>query len=96
LAQKSDGHLYIGTTHNCVLEGSMQRKLNLLIWGHRYRLDALAVHPDDIAFVTAGHDKVRFLYNKRVRPTENEPQQQGISYLERERDGVRERERGME
>jgi hypothetical protein len=31
------------------------------------------------------------LYNKRVRPTKNEPQQ-GISNLEREREGVRERE----
>ncbi len=31
------------------------------------------------------------LYNKRVRPTKNEPQQQGISYREREREGVRER-----
>jgi hypothetical protein len=40
-----------------------------------------------------------YLYNKRARPTKNEPQQ-GISYLEREREGwdrerkeVRERER---
>ncbi len=34
------------------------------------------------------------LYNKRVRPTKNEPQQ-GISYLERAREGggVRDRER---
>jgi hypothetical protein len=32
--------------------------------------------------------------NKRVCPTKNEPQQQGISYLESERKGVRERERG--
>jgi hypothetical protein len=31
-----------------------------------------------------------FLYNKIVCPTKNEPQQ-GISYLEREREGVRER-----
>ncbi len=31
------------------------------------------------------------LYNKRVRPSKNEPQQ-GISYLEREREGVREAE----
>jgi hypothetical protein len=30
------------------------------------------------------------LYNKRVHPTKNEPQQ-GISYLEREREVVRER-----
>jgi len=28
------------------------------------------------------------LYNKRARPTKNEPQQ-GISYLEREREGGR-------
>ncbi len=32
------------------------------------------------------------LYNKRVCPTKNEPQQQGLSYLERE--GVGEKERG--
>jgi hypothetical protein len=32
------------------------------------------------------------LHNKRVRPSKNEPQQQGISYLEREREGVREAE----
>jgi hypothetical protein len=33
------------------------------------------------------------LYNKRACPTKNEPQQ-GISYLEREREGLREREVG--
>ncbi len=32
------------------------------------------------------------LNNKRVHPTKNEPQQQGISYLEREKEGVRERQ----
>jgi hypothetical protein len=31
------------------------------------------------------------LFNKRVCPTKNEPQQQGISYLDREREGVGER-----
>ncbi len=34
------------------------------------------------------------LYNKRVRPPKNEPQLQGISYVEREREWMRERERG--
>jgi hypothetical protein len=34
------------------------------------------------------------LYNKRVRPTKNESQQQGIYYLEREREGERERGAG--
>jgi hypothetical protein len=33
------------------------------------------------------------LYNKRVCPTKNEPQQ-GISYLEREREGVNEKRVG--
>ncbi len=36
---------------------------------------------------------INLLYNKRVCPNKNEPQQQGISYLERETKGVRERER---
>ncbi len=31
-----------------------------------------------------------YLYNKRVRPTKNEPQLQGISYLEREKEWMRE------
>jgi hypothetical protein len=35
-----------------------------------------------------------YLYNKRVCPTKNELEQQGISYLERER-GRGERERGV-
>jgi hypothetical protein len=36
---------------------------------------------------------VKYLYNKRVRPTKNKPEQ-GISYLKRAREGV-ERERGV-
>ncbi len=36
---------------------------------------------------------IKNLYNKRACPTKNKPQQ-GISYLERERKGVCERERG--
>jgi hypothetical protein len=30
----------------------------------------------------------QYLYNKRARPTKNEPQQQEISYLKRERERV--------
>jgi hypothetical protein len=33
-----------------------------------------------------------YLYNKRVCPTKYEPQQQGMSLMEREREGVREKE----
>jgi hypothetical protein len=45
-------------------------------------------------FTTFGNN-CSSLYNKRVCPTKNEPQQ-GISYLERAREGgERERERGV-
>jgi hypothetical protein len=37
---------------------------------------------------------IQNLCNKRVCPTKKEPQQQGMSYLEGEREGVREKERG--
>jgi len=37
------------------------------------------------------YKQTKYMYNKRVRPTKNEPQQ-GITYLEREREGVRDRE----
>ena len=62
---KSDVNLYIGTTSNCILEGSMARKFSVAVWGHARRLDALAVHPDDFAFVTAGHDKVVAKWRKQ-------------------------------
>jgi hypothetical protein len=39
----------------------------------------------------ANKRRLNNLYNTRVRPTKNEPQQ-GISYLERARKGVRERQ----
>jgi hypothetical protein len=35
--------------------------------------------------------RLKYLYNKRVCPTKKEPQEQEISYLEREREGVREK-----
>ena len=55
---KTDVNLYVGTTANCILEGSVARKFSVAVWGHARRLDAIAVHPDEFSFVTAGHDKV--------------------------------------
>jgi len=41
------------------------------------------------------YSQIHYLYNKRVCSTKNEPQQQGISFWEREREGYGyERERG--
>ena len=62
---QSDRNLYIGTTKNCILEGSMTKKFNIVVWGHSQRLDAIAVHPDDFAFVSAGHDKFVVKWRKQ-------------------------------
>lgn len=62
---QNDRNLYIGTTRNCILEGSMTKKFSIVVWGHSERLDAIAVHPDDFAFVTAGHDKFVVKWRKQ-------------------------------
>lgn len=61
----NDVSMYIGTTGNCILEGSMARKFTVIVWGHSKRLDAIAVHPDDLAFVSAGYDKVVAKWRKQ-------------------------------
>ena len=55
---KSDANLYVGTVKNIILEGSLQRKFNMIIFGHTMKLQAVATHPSDISFVTAGSDKI--------------------------------------
>ena len=54
---RNDGNIYVGTTRNNILEGSLQRRFNQVVFGHGRQLWGLAVHPDDEVFVTAGHDK---------------------------------------
>ncbi|XP_052737703.1 echinoderm microtubule-associated protein-like CG42247 isoform X2 [Bicyclus anynana] len=54
---RNDGNLYIGTTKNNIMEGSLQRRFNQVIFGHHRPLMGIAVHPDDEMFATAGHDK---------------------------------------
>ncbi|XP_072750325.1 echinoderm microtubule-associated protein-like CG42247 isoform X2 [Anoplolepis gracilipes] len=54
---RNDGNIYVGTTRNNILEGSLQRRFNQVVFGHGRQLWGLAVHPDDEVFATAGHDK---------------------------------------
>jgi len=54
---RNDGNIYVGTTRNNILEGSLQRRFNQIVFGHGRQLWGLAVHPDDEVFATAGHDK---------------------------------------
>jgi len=55
---RNDGNVYVGTTKNLILEGSLQRKFNMVVYGHTKPVTALTTHPSDVSFVTAGTDKV--------------------------------------
>ncbi|CAO1399612.1 unnamed protein product [Diamesa hyperborea] len=54
---RNDGNIYVGTTRNNILEGSLQRRFNQVVFGHGRQLWGLAAHPEDELFATAGHDK---------------------------------------
>ena len=43
----------------------MTKKFSTVVWGHSQRLDAIAVHPEDFSFVTAGHDKFVVKWRKQ-------------------------------
>ncbi|KAK4875879.1 hypothetical protein RN001_012301 [Aquatica leii] len=61
---RNDGNIYVGTTKNNIMEGSLQRRFNQIIFGHSRQLWGLSVHPDDELFATAGHDKIIALWRK--------------------------------
>ncbi|XP_014242237.2 echinoderm microtubule-associated protein-like CG42247 isoform X2 [Cimex lectularius] len=61
---RNDGNIYVGTTKNNIMEGSLQRRFNQIVFGHGRQLWGLAVHPDDEMFATAGHDKNIALWKK--------------------------------
>ena len=61
-----DTAIYIGTTKNCILEGSAVKKtFKIAVWGHCGKLEAIAPHPDDLAFISAGYDKVVAKWRKQ-------------------------------
>lgn len=59
-----DGNIYVGTTKNNIVEGSLQRRFNDVIFGHGRQLWGLSVHPEDELFATAGMDKTIVLWRK--------------------------------
>ena len=61
---RSDGNVYIGTAKNLILEGSLQKKFSMVVFGHTRQLPALATHPTDASFVTAGTDKVVAMWRR--------------------------------
>ncbi|XP_016031902.2 echinoderm microtubule-associated protein-like CG42247 isoform X1 [Drosophila simulans] len=61
---RNDGNIYVGTTRNNILEGSLQRRFTQVVFGHGRQLWGLAAHPDDELYATAGHDKHVALWRK--------------------------------
>ncbi|KPM01385.1 echinoderm microtubule-associated protein-like protein 1 [Sarcoptes scabiei] len=49
--------LIVGSTKNCILQGTMALNFSLVIQGHTEDLFGLAIHPTQNQFITAGHDK---------------------------------------
>lgn len=56
-ARSSDAYLYVGTTRNCIIEGTFGDRFRYLLQGHSGELWALATHPEEHSFVTAGYDQ---------------------------------------
>ncbi|XP_037675866.1 echinoderm microtubule-associated protein-like 2 isoform X2 [Choloepus didactylus] len=55
--------LYVGTTRNSILQGSIHTGFSLLVQGHVEELWGLATHPSRAQFVTCGHDKLVHLWS---------------------------------
>ncbi len=52
-----DGRVVLGTTRNHIMVGSLQNKFEYVLQGHCSELWALAAHPTDLGFATAGYDQ---------------------------------------
>ncbi|XP_036131482.1 echinoderm microtubule-associated protein-like 2 isoform X1 [Molossus molossus] len=55
--------IYVGTTRNCILQGSIHTGFSLLIQGHTEEVWGLATHPSREQFVTCGQDKQVHLWS---------------------------------
>ncbi|ERE50388.1 echinoderm microtubule-associated protein-like 1-like protein [Cricetulus griseus] len=58
--------LYVGTTRNSILLGSVHTGFSLLVQGHVEELWGLATHPSRAQFVTCGQDKLVHLWNSET------------------------------
>ena len=55
--------LIVGTTKNCILQGTLALNFSLVVQGHTDELWALAIHPTQNQFITAGYDRIIHLWD---------------------------------
>ncbi|KAF5910455.1 hypothetical protein HPG69_018229 [Diceros bicornis minor] len=63
VAEGREDMLYVGTTRNSILQGSIHTGFSLLVQGHVEELWGLATHPSQAQFVTCGQDKLVHLWS---------------------------------
>lgn len=63
ISEGRGSQLLIGTTRNCILNGTSQLGFQPIILGHTDELWGLAPHPSVPQFVTGGYDKVLQLWD---------------------------------
>uniref|UniRef100_A0A452VGQ6 EMAP like 2 n=1 Tax=Ursus maritimus TaxID=29073 RepID=A0A452VGQ6_URSMA len=63
VAEGREDMLYVGTTRNSILQGSVHTGFSLLVQGHVEELWGLATHPSRAQFVTCGQDKLVHLWS---------------------------------
>ncbi|CAH7390479.1 Eml2 [Phodopus roborovskii] len=66
IAEGRGDTLYVGTTRNCILLGSVHTGFSLLVQGHVEELWGLAAHPSRAQFVTCGQDKLVHLWSSET------------------------------
>ncbi|KAL6085902.1 hypothetical protein STEG23_010903 [Scotinomys teguina] len=66
IAEGRGDTLYVGTTRNSILLGSVHTGFSLLVQGHVEELWGLATHPRRAQFVTCGQDKLVHLWSSEA------------------------------
>ncbi|XP_064603891.1 echinoderm microtubule-associated protein-like 2 isoform X2 [Liolophura sinensis] len=62
----SQGHgnlILVGTTRNCILQGTLELELQPIVQGHTEELWGLASHPSQQQFLTCAYDKHLYLWD---------------------------------
>ena len=67
LSQGKGSQILVGTTRNCILAGNFELPFAPLVVGHTDELAALAVHPNQQQFLSAGHDRLVQLWDTMSR-----------------------------
>ncbi|XP_059148257.1 echinoderm microtubule-associated protein-like 2 isoform X3 [Physella acuta] len=67
ISQGKGGLILVGTTRNCVLQGTLELDFTLVVQGHTDELWGLSSHPSQHQFLTCGTDKQLYLWDSQSR-----------------------------